>query len=64
MQRITNPKPLLCVGGPFANERVLLECCNSGTLVFKAKGETGRYVYNVPRCYPPREAHYKWEPKQ
>ncbi|QAY02043.1 hypothetical protein [Vibrio phage vB_VpS_CA8] len=49
---------LVCVGGPYHQQRILLECPNSGTLTFNANGMHGRYVY---KSSPINGGYLKWE---
>lgn len=52
---------LVCVGGPFHQRHILLECPKSGTLTFNSKGMRGRYVYHQCESYPRKEPVLKWE---
>ena len=61
MRRIAEPKALQCVGGPYHLQRILLECCKSGTLTITAKGMRGRYAHTVDPSYLGRGEYLKWE---
>lgn len=47
---LNGPREMVCHGGPYNGQRILLECAKSGTLVFTAKGVTGKYQIEEEYC--------------